>query len=95
MTSTPIIGILYVWPSGRKARKEQSHVYSWNASEDLAALAREEAVLAGENARLKIELEEGGFEVVRESMRRRLARSLVQLGMRIDPLVGEEGDEDA
>jgi hypothetical protein len=65
-------------------------VYSWNASEDIAALAREEAVQAGENARLRLELEEGDFEVVRDSMRRRLARSLVQLGMRIDPLVGEE-----
>ena len=69
-------------------------MYSWNASEDIAALAREEAVLAGENARLRLEFEEGeyegDFEVVRESMRRRLARSLIQLGMRIDPLVGEE-----
>ncbi len=67
-------------------------MYSWNASEDIAALARDEAVLAGENARLMLELEEGDFEVevVREGMRRRLARTLVQLGMRIDPLVGEE-----
>jgi hypothetical protein len=59
----------------------------------MAALAREEAVLAGENARMRLELEEGDFEVVRESMRRRLARTLVQLGMRIDPLVGEENSE--
>jgi hypothetical protein len=69
-------------------------MYSWNASEDIAALAREEAVLAGENARLMIELEEGDFEVVRDSMRRRLARTLVQLGMRIDPLAGEETSEE-
>ncbi len=53
-------------------------------------MAREEAVLAGENARLRLELEEGDFEVVRESMRLRLARTLVQLGMRIDPLAREE-----
>lgn len=53
-------------------------------------MAREEAVLAGENARIRLELEEGDFEVVRESMRRRLARTLVQLGMRIDPLAAEE-----
>jgi hypothetical protein len=57
----------------------------------MAALARDEAVLAGETARIKLELEEGGFdEIQRESMRRRLARTLVQLGLRIDPLVVEE-----
>jgi hypothetical protein len=67
-------------------------VYSWNASEDIAALARDEAVLAGENARIQLELEEGDFEVARESVRRRLARTLVQLGMKIDPMVGEEPD---
>lgn len=65
-------------------------MYSWNASEDIAALARDEAVLAGENARIQLELEEGDFEVAREGMRRRLARTLVQLGMKIDPMVGEE-----
>jgi predicted ABC-type ATPase len=70
-------------------------VYGWNASEDVAALARDEAVLAGKNARLKLELEEGGFEVERESIRRRLARTLVQLGMKIDPMVGEEISEEA
>ena len=69
-------------------------MYSWSASEDVAALAREEAVLAGENARMRLELEEGDFEVVRESMRRRLARTLVQLGMRIDPLAGDEPNEE-
>jgi hypothetical protein len=78
-----------VWKQGRNSHT----VYSWNASEDIAALAREEAVLAGENARVQLELEEGDFEVVRESMRRRLARTLVQLGMKIDPLVGEETRE--
>ena len=55
-------------------------------------MARDEAVLAGENARIQLELEEGDFDFVRESMRRRLARTLVQLGMRIDPLVGKEND---
>jgi hypothetical protein len=65
-------------------------MYTLNASEDVAAMAQAEAVLAGENARLRLELEDGDFEVVRESMRRRLARTLVNLGMRIDPLVREE-----
>jgi hypothetical protein len=66
---------------------------NWSASEDIAALARYEAVLAGENARVMLELEEGGFEVVRESVRHRLARTLVQLSMKIDPLVVGEGGE--
>jgi hypothetical protein len=64
-------------------------VYTWSPPEDIAALAREEAALGGENARIMIELEESesdAYEVAHESMRRRLARSLVQLGMRIDPL---------
>ena len=70
-------------------------MYTLNASEDVAAMAREEAVLAGENARLLVEAYDGEAEVVREGMRRRLARSLVQLGMRIDPLVKEETEDKA
>ena len=65
-------------------------MFNWIAQEDILALAREEAVQAGENGRLQLELEEADEELVRESMRRRLARTLVQLGMKIDPLVGEE-----
>lgn len=68
-------------------------MYGWNASEDVAALARREAELAGRNARIQLELEEGGFEVAREGIRRRLARTLVQLGMKLDPLVGEEVEQ--
>ncbi len=70
-------------------------MFNWNAQEDILALARDEAVLAGENARLQLELEEADEEFVRETMRRRLARTLVQLGMKIDPLVGEEPGEAA
>ena len=65
-------------------------MFNWNAQEDVLALARDEAVHAGENARLQLELEEADEEFVQESMRRRLARTLVQLGMKIDPLVDEE-----
>lgn len=65
-------------------------VFNWIAQEDILALARDEAVLAGENARLQLELEEADEEIVRETMRRRLARTLVQLGMKIDPLVGDD-----
>jgi hypothetical protein len=70
-------------------------LFNWNAQEDILALAREEAVQAGENARLQLELEEADEELAQESMRRRLARTLVQLGMKIDPLVGEEGENAA
>lgn len=65
-------------------------VFNWNAQEDVLALARDEAVQAGENARLALELDEADEEFVQESMRRRLARTLVQLGMKIDPLAGED-----
>ena len=82
-------------PSGQSKEGTSHTVYTLNASEDVAAMARQEAALAGENARLRVELEEGDFEVVRESMRRRLARTLVQLGLKIDPLVGEENRAEA
>ncbi len=90
MTNADNIVILYVWSKDRKKGRTGLPVYQWNASEDVAALARDEAILAGENARLMIELEEGGFEVAHDGMRRRLARTLVQLGLKIDPLVREE-----
>ena len=70
-------------------------MFNWIAQEDILALARDEAVLAGENARLQLELEEADEDVVRETMRRRLARTLVQLGMKIDPLAGDEPREAA
>ncbi len=69
-------------------------MFNWNAQEDILALAREEAVLAGEKARLHIELEEGideaEQEVTRKTIRQRLATTLVQLGIRLDPLAAEE-----
>jgi hypothetical protein len=95
MTDAEYIGILYVSPDGLKVRKDCYTVYTLNASEDVAAMARDEAVLAGENARLLVEIEDGETEIVREGMRRRLARTLVQLGMKIDPLVGDESRDDA
>lgn len=70
-------------------------MFNWNAQEDILALAREEAVQAGENARLQLELEEADEEFASESVRRRLARTLVQLGMKIDPLAGEARDNAA
>jgi hypothetical protein len=69
-------------------------LFNWNAQEDILALAREEAVLAGEKARLHVELEEGTDaaeqEVARKTIRQRLATTLVQLGIRLDPLAAEE-----
>jgi len=71
-------------------KQGERKLFNWIAQEDILALARDEAVQAGENARRQLELEEADEELVRESMRRRLARTLVQLGMKIDPLVGDE-----
>lgn len=68
-------------------------MFNWNAQEDILALAREEAVLAGEKARLHIELEDGDEaeqDVARKTIRQRLATTLVQLGIRLDPLAAEE-----
>ena len=85
------IGIIYLWPE-TLARKQGkvSNVFNWDAQGDILALARDEAVVAGENARVQLELEEADEELARETVRRRLARTLVQLGMKIDPSVGEE-----
>ena len=40
-------------------------VFNWNGQEDILALARDEAVQAGENARLALELDEADDEFVR------------------------------
>jgi hypothetical protein len=69
-------------------------LFNWNAQEDVLALAREEAILAGEKARLQLELEEyeqeREQEAERSGIRRRLAITLVQLGIKLDPLAAEE-----
>jgi hypothetical protein len=69
-------------------------LFNWNAQEDVLALAREEAILAGEKARLQLELEEyqqeREQEAERTGIRRRLAITLVQLGIKLDPLAAEE-----
>jgi hypothetical protein len=70
-------------------------MFNWDAQEGILALARDEAVLAGENARVQLELEEADEEFAKETVRRRLARTLVQLGMKIDPMVGEERSDAA
>jgi len=70
-------------------------MFNWDAQEGILALARDEAVVAGENARVQLELEEADEEFARETVRRRLARTLVQLGMKIDPMVGDERSDAA
>ena len=70
-------------------------MFNWDGQVDLLALAREEAVMAGEKARLHVELEDDGAEeaeqeVARKTIRQRLAVTLVQLGIRLDPLAAEE-----
>ena len=70
-------------------------MFNWDAQEGILALARDEAVLAGENARMQLELEEADEEFAGETMRRRLARTLVQLGIKIDPMAGEERSDAA
>ncbi|HEX5370434.1 MAG TPA: hypothetical protein VFY10_13555 [Dehalococcoidia bacterium] len=69
-------------------------MFNWDAQEDILALAREEAILAGEKARLYLELEDGAdeaeLEVTHRTIRQRLATTLVQLGIRLDPLAAED-----
>jgi hypothetical protein len=68
-------------------------LFNWNAQEDLLALARREAVLAGEKARLRLELDESEEDVAnRNNIRRRLAATLIQIGVRLDPLAAEDVD---
>jgi hypothetical protein len=63
-------------------------VFDWNALEGSVALRREEAVAGGERARMLLELEESD-ESNRLSIRRRLASTLVHLGVRLDPMAAE------
>jgi hypothetical protein len=61
----------------------------YGVPESLAELVEAEAVRAGNRARMLMELEEGQ-EATRRSVRRRLASTLVQLGVRLDPLAAED-----
>jgi hypothetical protein len=63
-------------------------VFDWNAQEGSVALRREEAVAGGERARMLLELGELD-ESKRLTMRRRLATTLVHLGVRLDPMAAE------
>ena len=69
-------------------------MFNWDGQVDLLALARDEALMAGEKARLHVELKDGAEEaeqeVARKTIRQRLAVTLVQLGIRLDPLAADE-----
>jgi hypothetical protein len=62
--------------------------------DSLVGLIEADAVRAGERARMLLALEDD--KDVKRSIRRRLASTLVQLGVRLDPLAAEDLiDEDA
>jgi hypothetical protein len=62
--------------------------------DSLVGLIEADAVRAGERARMLLALEDD--KVTKVSIRRRLASTLVQLGVRLDPLAAEDLiDEDA
>jgi hypothetical protein len=63
-------------------------VFDWNAQEGSVALRREEAVAGGERARMLLELRDLD-ESSRLTIRRRLATTLVHLGVRLDPMAAE------
>jgi hypothetical protein len=63
-------------------------VFDWNAQEGSVALRREEAVAGGERARMLLELGDLD-ESSRLTIRRRLATTLVHLGVRLDPMAAE------
>ena len=60
----------------------------YGLSGSLTALMEADATRAGERARLMLELTRGEEERQR-SIRRRLATTLVQLGVKLDPLVAK------
>lgn len=63
-------------------------------SESLTSLMEADAARAGERSRIMIELMRSEDEN-RRSIRRRLASTLVQLGVRLDPLAADDLDDEA
>ena len=60
----------------------------------LTALMEADAVRAGERSRIMLEIKRGE-EDERRSVRRRLATTLVQLGVKLDPEAADDLSEDA
>jgi hypothetical protein len=61
----------------------------YGLSDSLTALMEADAARAGERSRIMLELMQGEEEE-RRSIRRRLASTLVQLGVKLDPLAVDE-----
>ena len=61
-------------------------------SHTLVAVIQADAVRAGERARMLMALD--GDQDTRRSVRRRLASTLVQIGVRLDPLAADDLAED-
>lgn len=68
--------------------------YPWHGySESLTSLIEADAVRAGERARVLLELRRSDEDKHR-SIRRRLASTLVQLGVKLDPEAAEDIEDD-
>jgi hypothetical protein len=61
--------------------------------DSLTSLLEADAARAGERSRIMLELMRGE-EVDRRSIRRRLASTLVQLGVKLDPLAADDLEEE-
>ena len=79
------------WPA--KAQEEKSHLSFYGIPHSYSDYMEAEAVRKGEQARVLEEFYRGEEEQ-RRSIRRRLATSLVQLGVRLDPLAVDDFAED-
>ena len=66
----------------------------YGLSESLTGLMEADAARAGERSRIMLELMRSDDEE-RRSIRRRLASTLVQLGVRLDPLAADDLAEEA
>ncbi len=65
----------------------------YGLSDSLTAFMEADAASAGERARIMLEFTRGEEDKQR-SIRRRLASTLVQLGVKLDPLAAEDLTED-
>lgn len=61
----------------------------YGLSDSLTSLMEADAARAGERARIMLELQRSDEET-RRSIRRRLASTLVQLGVKLDPLAADD-----
>jgi hypothetical protein len=65
----------------------------YGLSDSLTSLMEADAARAGERSRIMLEIKRNDEEE-RRSIRRRLASTLVQLGVRLDPLAADDLNND-